>query len=66
MQQLQSKKNNQTEISECVNSFIPIMGPLHVSLNSHETVVLLFHDFFNSAYKYIFGTNKKLAKRSRP
>ena len=41
------------------------MGPLHISLNIRETVVLLFHDFFNSAYKYIFGTNKKLANRPR-
>jgi hypothetical protein len=66
MQQLQSKKNNQTEIPKCVNSFIPIMGPLHVFLNSRETVVLLFYDFFNSAYKHIFGTKKKLANKPRP
>jgi len=66
MQLQQSKKNNQTGIPECVTSFIPIMGPLHVSLNSRETVVLLFYDFFNSAYKYIFGTKKKLANKPRP
>ena len=42
------------------------MEPLHVSLNSHETVVLLFYDFFNSAYKYIFGTKKKLTNKPRP
>ena len=41
------------------------MGPLHVSFNSRETVVLLFYDFFNSAYKYIFGTKKKLANKPR-
>lgn len=42
------------------------MGPLHVSLNSCETVVLLFHGFFNSVYKYIFGSSKKLAEKPHP
>jgi hypothetical protein len=42
------------------------MGPLHVSLNSRESVVLLFHDFFNSAYKHIFGAKKNLANKPRP
>src|SRR5439155_141047 len=51
---------------ECVSSFIPIMGPLHVSLNSRETVMLLFYDFFNLSYKCIFGKNKKLANKPRP
>ena len=42
------------------------MGPLHVSLNSRETVMLLFYEFFNLAYKHIFGKNKKLANEPRP
>ena len=58
------KKSNQTGIPKYVISFIPIIGPLHVSLNSRETVILLFYDFFNSAYKYIFETKKKLANKS--
>ena len=67
MQQQQARKNIQTgNIPECVSSFIPIMGPLHVSLNSRETVVLLFYEFFNLAYKHIFGKNKKLANKPRP
>jgi len=67
MHQQQSRKNIQAgKIPEVVDSFIPIMGPLHVSLNSRETVVLLFHTFFNSAYKHIFGTNKRLANKPRP
>jgi len=67
MQQQQAGKNIQTgKIPEVVSSFIPIMGPLHVSLNSRETVVLLFHKFFNSAYKHIFGANKNLAQKPRP
>lgn len=63
MQQHPLQKN---VIPEFVKSFIPIMGPLHVSLNSRETVVLLFHGFFNSVYKYIFGSSKKLAEKPRP
>jgi hypothetical protein len=53
-------------IPECIRSFIPIMGPLHVSLNSRESVVILFHSFFDLAYKYIFGSKKKLAEKPRP
>ena len=34
-------------IPECVRSFIPIMGPLHVSLNSRESVVMIFIVFFS-------------------
>src|SRR6185369_7542741 len=54
------------KIPQCVRSFIPIMGPLHVSLNSHESVVIIFHSFFDSAQRYIFGPNKKLAEKPRP
>ena len=67
IQQQSSRKNMHAgKIPEFVSSFIPIMGPLHVSLNSRETVVLLFHSFFNSAYKHVFGTNKTLANKPRP
>ena len=35
------------------------MEPLHVSLNSSETVMLLlFYDFFNLAHKYILEKTK--------
>jgi len=66
MQQQQSQNIQTGKIPECVSSFIPIMGPLHVSLNSRETVMMLFYDFFNLAYKSIFGKNKRLANKPRP
>ncbi|RHZ87974.1 hypothetical protein Glove_27g73 [Diversispora epigaea] len=49
-----------------IKSFIPIMGPLHLSLNSREQVVLVHHSFFEKLFHFVFGQNKKLAKKLRP
>ena len=43
---------------------IPTMGPLHVSLNGQENVVLKFIDFFKSFYHHLFGN--QLAKKPKP
>ena len=39
-------------------SVIPIIGPLHISLNSKEHVLLSFHPFFKNAYQYLFPSSK--------
>ncbi|RIB28182.1 hypothetical protein C2G38_1576257 [Gigaspora rosea] len=57
--------NNQI-IPPFVTSFIPIMGPLHVSLNSRELVFLKNSFLFNDIYKGIFGKKKKLGNKPRP
>jgi hypothetical protein len=53
-------------IPEFVTSFLPIMGPLHVSLNARELVFLQNSFLFNDIYKGIFGSRKTLGKKPRP
>ena len=65
-------------ISSCLNSgnrfnlsplllhIIPMIGPLHVSLNSRETVVKLNHAFFNKLYCEVYGKKRQLAKKPMP
>ncbi len=49
-----------------VKNFVPLLGPLHVSLNSREQTVLLHHKFFEKMFHYVFGDNKVLAKKPMP
>ncbi|RIB20838.1 hypothetical protein C2G38_2178254 [Gigaspora rosea] len=49
-----------------VASFVPIMGPLHVSLNGCELVYKKNSFLFNDIYKGIFGKKKNLGKKPRP
>ncbi|RIB07392.1 hypothetical protein C2G38_2214559 [Gigaspora rosea] len=53
-------------IPSFVTSFLPIMGPLHVSLNSRELVFKQNSLLFNDIYKGIFGKKKNLGKKPRP
>lgn len=46
-------KNQQSNMDHILN-FIPILGPLHVSLNSREDVIVLYHDFFKKLYCNVF------------
>ena len=46
-------------------SVIPMIGPLHVSLNSREHIVTSFHPFFKTVYERIF-TQSKLADKPKP
>ena len=46
-------------------SVIPIIGPLHMSLNSREHIVTSFHPFFQTVYEGIF-TRSKLADKPKP
>eukprot|EP00733_Pompholyxophrys_punicea_P001053 Pompholyxophrys_punicea_v1_NODE_442_length_1962_cov_11.878343.p1 type:complete len:191 gc:universal NODE_442_length_1962_cov_11.878343:1306-1878(+) len=46
---------------------VSIIGPLHVSLNTREMVVIKFVQvIWSKFYQHIFGENKKLAKRPKP
>ncbi|CAG8818921.1 6877_t:CDS:1, partial [Racocetra persica] len=42
-----------------------MIGSLHVSLNSCETVFLLNYDFFDLSFHAVFGRNKILAKKPK-
>ncbi|RIB30695.1 hypothetical protein C2G38_2152026 [Gigaspora rosea] len=57
---------NNEIIPSCVMAFIPMMGPLHVSLNSRELVFKKNWFLFNEVYKGIFGQKKELGKKPQP
>ena len=45
---------------------VPLIGPLHISLNSRECVLLYFHQIFADMYSHLFGVKAKLAKKPKP
>jgi len=53
-------------VPDFVTSFLPVMGPLHVSLNAREIVFLQNSCLFNDIYKGIFGIHKNLGQKPRP
>ncbi|RIB28038.1 hypothetical protein C2G38_2239741 [Gigaspora rosea] len=57
---------NNEIIPSCVAAFIPMMGPLHVSLNSRELVFKKNWFLFNEVYKGIFEQKKELGKKPQP
>ena len=48
------------------NVFVPILGPLHVSLNSREQVLITYYSFFKKLFHAVFGEQKILAKKPKP
>ena len=55
-----------SDVPPQILNIIPFIGPLHVSLNSRETVFLINYDFFEKMYHSIFGSRKILAKKPKP
>jgi len=45
---------------------IPLLGPLHVSLNSREMCIKKFFPFFNGLYKFVLNKKKNLSKNPPP
>ena len=41
-----------------LKSVVPLIGPLHISLNSREHVMETFHPFFKSIYEKLFPNSK--------
>ncbi|RIB20874.1 hypothetical protein C2G38_1152209 [Gigaspora rosea] len=58
--------NNSSNITNDVLSFLPIIGPLHISLNSRELVFLQYQPFFSALYHFVFGDKKPLAQNPKP
>ena len=56
----------QTNIPHEILHFVPLLGPLHVSLNTRETCLLTFHPFFNALYKDVFQKKRDLAAKPKP
>ena len=42
-----------------LKSVVPLIGPLHISLNSREHVMETFHPFFKSIYEKLFPNKTK-------
>jgi len=61
-----TKIRNQSSNNIIIRNFIPLIGPLHVSLNSREQVVLIHWKFFNKMYRSLFGKKKVLAEKPKP
>ena len=49
-----------------LKNVIPLIGPLHISLNARECVLLNFHQVFADLYTFLFGGKAKLAKKPKP
>lgn len=49
-----------------IKNFVPLIGPLHVSLNSREHIIKIHWEFFNKLFHYVFGPKKILAKKPKP
>jgi hypothetical protein len=65
-QKSMNDSSNNLKIPKVINSFIPLLGPLHVSLNMRESTISTHWNFFEQLYKFVFGKNKKLAKKPMP
>ena len=53
-------------IPKQVLHIVPMIGPLHVSLNSCETVFLANYNFFDKLFHQVYGPSKVLAKKPKP
>ncbi|PKY57661.1 hypothetical protein RhiirA4_478870 [Rhizophagus irregularis] len=63
---LRLNKKDKSGIPSQVLSLIPMIGPLHISLNSRETLFQIYHFFFEMLYHNLFGEKKVLAQKPKP
>ena len=59
------KADLQYSIPVGINSFVSILGPLHVFLNSREQVLIIYNTFFQKLFHSVFGKKKILAKKPK-
>ena len=62
----QEKYQNICDEYKIIKNFVPLIGPLHVSLNSREYIIIIHWEFFNQLFHYVFGSRKILAKKPKP
>ena len=58
-----SHRESMPSSSKCI---APIIGPLHLSLNARECVLMNFHSVFADLYSFLFGAKAKLARKPKP
>ena len=49
-----------------LQNIVPLIGPLHISLNARECILLIYHEIFADLYTFLFGKQAKLAKKPKP
>src|ERR1700722_16345183 len=59
-------KSDNSNIPNEITHLIPFLGLLHLSLNTRESVFLVFWGFFDLMYRRVFGIKKKLAAKPKP
>ena len=52
-------------LPSALQNVAPLIGPLHISLNARECVLLIFHEIFADLYSFLFGKKAKLAKKPK-
>ena len=52
-------------LPSALQNVVPFIGPLHISLNARECVLLIFHEIFADLYSFLFGKKAKLAKKPK-
>ncbi|RIB03802.1 hypothetical protein C2G38_2286487 [Gigaspora rosea] len=60
------KRGDSSDVPRQVIHIVPIIGPLHVSLNSRESVFLFNYNFFDKLFHVIYGSGKVLAQKPKP
>ena len=63
---LRLNKKDKSGIPSQILSLIPMIGPLHISLNSQETLFQIYHFFFEMLYHNLFGEKKILTQKPKP
>eukprot|EP00112_Aurelia_sp_Birch-Aquarium-sp1_P025550 Seg855.2 transcript_id=Seg855.2/GoldUCD/mRNA.D3Y31 product="hypothetical protein" protein_id=Seg855.2/GoldUCD/D3Y31 len=58
--------SDDANIPALCKSIAPLIGPLHISINSRECVLMIFHHIFADLYSFLFGSKAKLAKKPKP
>ena len=57
--------SNAPSLPAALQNVVPLIGPLHISLNARECVLLIFHEIFADLYSFLFGKKAKLAKKPK-
>ena len=55
----------QVVYSNGIHNLMPFIGPLHISLNARENILLKFHAFFAELYSFLFNRKKTLSKKPK-
>ena len=63
MRKIAYSEGDDSAASKSILSFI---GPLHISINSRECVLMLFHKIFADLSSFLFGKKAKLARKPQP